>query len=70
MEDSINKTVLDKTAFSVTATFAQADAQDDRYWWSQTCEARLQHVEYLRRINYGDQATAGLQRSIEIIKRS
>ena len=58
---------LDKTFFSVV-TFEEADAQDKAYWLSKTPRERLQHVELLRRINYGNHAAARLQRVLEVVE--
>lgn len=58
---------LDKTALSVAPLFDAAD--DKAYWLSRTPQARLQHIEYLRRMNYGHRATARLQRVLEIAQR-
>lgn len=41
---------------------------DTAYWLSQTPEERFAHVEYLRWVNYGDQAAARLQRVLEIVE--
>jgi hypothetical protein len=55
---------LDRTAFSVISL---GDDEGDRaYWQTRSPQERLQHVEYLRRMNYGDRATARLQRVFEI----
>jgi hypothetical protein len=55
---------VDRTAFSVVPLF---DDSDERaYWHSRSPAERLEHVETLRRISYGDQATARLQRVLEI----
>lgn len=59
---------IDKTAFSVTSLSDESD--EKAYWWSRTPEERLRHIETLRRINYGDQATARLQRVLEVAQRS
>ena len=59
---------IDKSAFSVTSLSGESD--DRAYWLSKTPEERLRHIETLRRINYGDQATARLQRVLEIAQRS
>ena len=65
--DSINLKI-DKTALSL------ADISDDSdmkaYWLSRTPYERLQHIEILRRINYGDKACARLQRVLEIARCS
>jgi len=60
---------LDRTAFSVVSSFEEADKQDKEYWLSRTPRERLQHIELLRRINYGSRATARLQRVLEIAER-
>jgi hypothetical protein len=55
---------LDKTALSVVPGF---DTPDEKaYWLSRTPSERLQHMEVLRRINYGHHATARLQRVFEV----
>ena len=41
---------------------------DTAYWLSRTPEERFAHVEYLRWVNYGDQAVARLQRVLEIVE--
>ncbi|MBL8091361.1 MAG: hypothetical protein KF758_06340 [Anaerolineales bacterium] len=61
---------LDKTVLSIVSSFEEADEEDRKYWHSRTPIERLQHTEYLRRINYGDSATARLQRVIEIVERA
>ena len=38
------------------------------YWLDKTVEERFQHVEKLRRINYGDKATQPIQRVLRVIK--
>ena len=43
---------------------------DHEYWRSRTVEERLEYMEYLRRINYGDDATGRLQRVLEVVERS
>lgn len=61
---------LDKSALSIVSSFEEADEEDRKYWHSRTPLERLQHTEYLRRINYGDSATARLQRVLEIVERT
>ncbi|MCX7047783.1 MAG: hypothetical protein NTX50_20145 [Candidatus Sumerlaeota bacterium] len=60
-------TTLDRTAFSVSHDFD--NAEDTVYWWSRTPEERLRHIEYLRRMNYGHRACEGLQRILEVAQR-
>jgi hypothetical protein len=61
---------LNKTAISVVSSFEEADKQDEEYWRSRTPIERLQHMELLRRINYGYDSTARLQRVLEIAERT
>jgi len=60
---------LDRTAFSVVSSFEEADREDKEYWLSKTPYERLQYMELLRRINYGPNALARLQRVLEIAER-
>ena len=60
---------MDKSAFSAVDSFEEADRDDKEYWLSRTPLERLQHMELLRRINYGSNATARLQRVLEITER-
>ena len=47
-----------------------SDEPDDRqYWWGRTPIERLEAVEFLRQMNYGHDATARLQRALEIAQR-
>ncbi|HEY7545389.1 MAG TPA: hypothetical protein VID27_10925 [Blastocatellia bacterium] len=57
---------IDKTALSIKTLREESD--DKAYWLSKTPQERLQHIEILRRINYGDRATARLQRVLEVVK--
>src|SRR6267378_1829895 len=61
---------IDRSAFSVFSSFEEADAADKAYWLSRTPEERVSHVEFLRRINYGDRASERLQRVLEIVTRA
>ena len=60
---------LDKTAISVVSSFEEADKQDEEYWFSRTPIERLQHMELLWMINYGDDALAPIQKIVEICER-
>lgn len=55
---------LDRSAFSVVPL----DEQDDEgaYWRTKTPEERMRALEYLRRMAYGDAATARLQRVLSV----
>jgi len=66
MED-ITETRLDKTKFTVMSEFDNSDEKE--YWLSRTPEERLLHVEKLRRICYGEEATKSMDKSvIEIVR--
>jgi len=67
MEDSISPRKLDKTKTSVGDSFD--DAETLAFWHAQSAEARLRHVEQLRRMNYGYRAASRLQRLLEIARR-
>ena len=60
---------LDRTKISIFSSFEEAERADEEYWFSRTPEECLEQVELLRRINYGDAATARLQRVFEIVER-
>jgi len=64
MDDSVPG--LNKKAFSIVPTFE--DDEEIEYWLARTPIERLRHVETLRRMNYGDLATARLQRVLELVK--
>jgi hypothetical protein len=55
---------LDRTAFSVVPLDEQDD--DGAYWHDKTPTERLQALEYMRRMAYGNAATARLQRVLSI----
>jgi len=57
---------LDRSAFSVVSLDEQDD--DGAYWQSKTPEERMRALEYLRRMAYGDAATAKLQRVLSVAK--
>ncbi len=60
-------TKVDRSAFSVSTSFDNSDEKE--YWLSRTPQERLQHMELLRRINYGSRTTERLQRVLEIAER-
>jgi hypothetical protein len=52
-------------------SFAECEAEDKAFWLSQSPQARLRHIEELRRMNYGHaRATARLQRVIEFTQQT
>jgi hypothetical protein len=58
---------LDKTKVRI-GTVERSESEEIDYWRQTTVKERLQHIERLRRLNYGDRATERLQRTIRIIK--
>jgi hypothetical protein len=67
MNDPIQPPKIDKTKVSVSESFK--DSEGLGFWHAQTPEARLRHVEQLRRMNYGNRASSRLQRLLEIAQR-
>ena len=62
--NSVPELRLDRSAISVSDDF---DEPEMKQWWcAQTAERRLQHMMALRAMNYGDRASARLQRVLEI----
>jgi len=57
---------MDRTSVSIRALSDDSDTK--AFWLSRTPEERLEQVEYLRRVNYGRQATARLQRVLEVVE--
>ena len=54
---------LNRTVFSVVSLDDPSD--ESTYWWAQTPQERLRHIERLRQINYGYRAAERLQRILE-----
>lgn len=67
---SVETAKVDRTAFKVFSSIAEAEADERAYWHSRTPEERLRHVEFLRRLNYGHRATERLQRVLEVAERA
>ncbi len=59
---------LDKTKLKIVNRIEDSVADENKYWENTTIKERLQHIERLRRLNYGTRATARLQRVIQIVK--
>ena len=60
---------LDKTKLAITSIDDEASA-DRAYWHGRTPHERLQAVELLRRINYGERdVSARLQRLLTVAER-
>jgi len=65
---NINFPRLDKSKFSVHSL--TEDIDDLEFWLSKSANERLEHIELLRIMNYGDQASSRLQRLFEIAELS
>lgn len=59
---------LDKTKIKIGSRIEDSVADEVAYWQNTTVKERLQHIERLRRLNYGTRATGRLQRVIQIVK--
>jgi hypothetical protein len=57
---------VDRTILIIDSIFN--DTEEIAYWHARTPDERLEHIERLRRINYGDEATGRLQRVLEITR--
>jgi hypothetical protein len=66
MEDDFEFPRLDKTKLKVIQGFDDTDIIE--YWKSKTPLERWEHVELLRRINYGKAATERMRKVLTIIK--
>jgi len=58
---------MDKRFFSIVGFHDPPD--ETAFWLSKTPQERLEAVEYMRRMNYGDAACGRLQRIFEITQR-
>jgi hypothetical protein len=57
-----------RDVFTVGSLFDQSD--DKKYWLSKTPQERLEAVELMRRIIYGDEAAKRLQKNVfEVAQR-
>lgn len=65
--EKINLLKVQRDAFKVTSLFDTPD--DKEYWLSKTPDERLEAVEIMRQIIYGDEASQRLQRVLEITQR-
>ncbi len=57
---------LDRTKIKIVEGLDDSD--EIEYWKGTTVKERLQHIERLRRLNYGVRATERLQRVIRVVK--
>lgn len=62
----IPKLILDRSKIRVVAI--DDDSERLEYWRNSTTKERLQHIERLRRLNYGVRATDRLQRVITAVR--
>jgi len=65
MSDTFQFPKVDRSHFEVVKS---DDSSDKYYWRSRTVEERLEYMELLRRINYGDEAAGRLQRIFEVVE--
>lgn len=68
MKKDIPELKLDRTAIKKGVSPEDAEAAEIEYWRNTTVRERLQHIERLRRLNYGHRATERLQRVIRIVE--
>jgi hypothetical protein len=66
-EQLLDELRVDRTVLLISSKFEDSD--EKAYWLSRTPYERLRHLEILRRINYGDKATARLQRVLEFAEQ-
>ena len=59
-EEQVNRNIL-----SIGTSFNDTD--EKAYWHSRTPGERMEHLERLRQMNYGNKATERLQRILEIV---
>ena len=64
MDQLLGEYRLDKSALRVCGP--TDEAEDRAFWQAQSPEARLQALEFMRRVMYGDAATARLQRFLAV----
>jgi hypothetical protein len=65
-QHSIDEPKLDRAKFSVVRLTDPDDSLE--YWLSRPVEERLQALEHLRRTFYGNSASEGLQRVLEVVE--
>jgi hypothetical protein len=65
-QHSIDEPKLDRAKFFVVRLTDPDDSLE--YWLSRPVEERLQALEHLRRTFYGNSASEGLQRVLEVVE--
>jgi hypothetical protein len=69
-ESPMTPLAIDRRTLRVL-TFAQAEAEDRRYWLEQPPLERLRHLELLRELNYGSEViNQRLQRVLTVSERT
>ncbi|MGK0618646.1 hypothetical protein [Meiothermus cerbereus] len=61
---------LNREKIQVFSSFEEMELQDRLEWWGKTPLERIHHIEFLRRLNYGDAAFERLQRVFEVAERA
>ncbi len=61
----MTKEQVDRKTIIIDSSFNEIDKK--AYWHSRTPGERLEHIERLRQMNYGDKATERLQRIFKIV---
>jgi hypothetical protein len=59
-----------KGKISIFSSYKEIEFEDKSFWISQSPSKRLEHIEVLRKINYGKEASKRLQRILEVTKRA
>ena len=59
-----------KGKITISSSYKEIELEDKSFWISQTPNKRLEHIEVLRKINYGKEASKRLQRILEVTKRA
>jgi len=67
MQD-VTELKLDRNSLKIGLTLEDSVADEVEYWRNTSVKERLQHIERLRRLNYGSRATERLQRVIRIVE--
>ncbi len=68
MIKDIPKLKLDRSKLKIVTDLRESVSDELAYWKNTTVRERLQHIERLRRQNYGARATARLQRVVRIVE--
>ena len=66
MQEDILEMRVDRTKISISNSFDNTEEKE--YWHSRTPQERLEHMERLRRICYGEEATKRMKKVLEIVR--